>query len=154
MKKLYQRLKELTSGTDLNYVVPFIVTYFFVIVFLIAKIVVAKNGANDEIEKNLFFYIPLVIDAIVPSTIAYVIGCNINNLIEQRKNNQPAVINLMTMLFVMFYTVLYVLYISFSKSWFVIITSVVFTFIILILNRLSYYESTDEVPDNKRTFSR
>ena len=154
MKKLYQRLKELTSGTDLNYVVPFIVTYFFVIVFLIAKIVVAKNGANDEIEKNLFFYIPLVIDAIVPSTIAYVIGCNINNLIEQRKNNQPAVINLMTMLFVMFYTVLYVLYISFSKSWFVIITSVVFTFIILILNRLSYYESTDEIPDNKRTFSR
>lgn len=154
MKKLYQRLKELTSGTDLNYVVPFIVTYFFVIVFLIAKIVVAKNDANDEIEKNLFFYIPLVIDAIVPSTIAYVIGCNINNLIEQRKNNQPAVINLMTMLFVMFYTVLYVLYISFSKSWFVIITSVVFTFIILILNRLSYYESTDEIPDNKRTFSR
>ena len=156
MKNLYEKLKiKLKLNTvDLKYFTSFGITYFFVIVFLVAKIVVEKNTASSETNRNVFFYISLFIDAVVPSTIAYVIGCNVNNLIEQSKKNQPVIFNIMTILLAMVCTVLYTLYISFPESWFVIITSLLFIVFVLFWNQFSYYESIDELTGNKRTFSR
>lgn len=119
-----------------GFILTLVVTYVLGI-----SLVAVQYLASDAADKNL---LQLMLESLVPTTITYVLGCVLVNLVELIQNNSGNfVFNLFACIFVMLYAIIFCMYLitGFSVLW--ALVEGILTAGLLYLNVLCYKEKFD-----------
>ncbi len=123
--------KEHFLETHLAFILTMLITYIF------GGLFIAFEYTNSS--ENL---LKIMLDTIIPTTITYVLGCVLVNLVEllQQSEKSHFLFNILTCLFVCVYAMIYTLYLfkGYSVGW--LIAELILTALLLVLNICCYKE--------------
>lgn len=128
-------------GFILTIVITYVLGIFLVIIqYRASKIIPAPASAPSTPDNNLNF-MEVFLNSMVPTTITYVLGCVLVNIVDLLKNNANNYIyNISTCFFVMIYALIFCLYIMEKFTFLWAIFEAVLTLVLLLLNLMCYKE--------------
>ena len=116
------------------FILTIFVTYVFNIVFIVVQFVMI-----DGTSAALFF--DIMLNALIPTTITYVFGCVLVNIVELFKDNaENYVFNILTICMVFIYAIAFVIYWKTGFMWEWLYGELIATAFMICLNILCYRE--------------
>lgn len=111
----------------------FILTMF--VTYALGLILVAMQYVATDGFKNIF---KVLIDSMVPTTITYVLGCVMVNMVEAE--DDARLLNIFACALVFMYAMVFCMYLMTGLSFFWIVTESCITLALILLNILCYRE--------------
>lgn len=140
----------------MTFSLTFAITYGFAIAFIYFSIYRATKVKVEGSEPIGYIEtIEIIISNFVPTTLVYVLGCIISNIVDCLFKNNGVLYNnsdkngysynIVTMVFIFFYAIFYCIYMICEFSIAMIIAELLFTLVLLFLNFKSYTEAHNAI---------
>lgn len=133
---------------NLSFILTLVITYGFGWLFVYLNI--ARQNLNSDVEIDYIQTLSIIIDNIIPTTVVYILGCIVNNMIEvlpilqgkesSKSENRSIVFNILTLIFLLMYVIFYCIYIYEGCSILSFVIGLISTFALIILNLNGYKE--------------
>lgn len=134
---------------NLSFTLTLIITYVFLCIFVFfnweREILLSTDGIIDFTKR-----ISIIMDNLIPTTVVYILGCLVNNMIEimliwqgkisSKSEHKSIICNIFTLIFLPMYVCFYCVYIYHAFSVGLFIFGILFTILLVILNFNSYKE--------------